>query len=123
MDWPKPGRFDFDWNGTKNGARATIHALSVRAIDMIALMAAELGIEEDVQAYTAQAQALRDAMNEHLLTEDGVYADGTNRSGQLVASRSQHATSHAITAGVDRALSIVANLDTEDLVEYLDGEV
>jgi len=100
VDWPKPGRFDFDWNGTRNGARATIHALSVRAIDMVANMAEVLGIEEDVQAYTAQAQALRDAMNEHLLTEDGVYADGTNRSGQLVASRSQHATSHAITAGV-----------------------
>ena len=33
------------------------------------------------------------------------------------------ATSHAITVGVDRALSIVANLDTEELVEYLDGEV
>jgi len=33
------------------------------------------------------------------------------------------ATSHAITVGVDRALAIVANLDTEDLVEYLDGEV
>lgn len=33
------------------------------------------------------------------------------------------ATSHAITAGVNRALAIVANLDTDGLVEYVDGEV
>lgn len=33
------------------------------------------------------------------------------------------ATSRAITAGVNRALAIVANLDTEGVVDYVDGEV
>lgn len=33
------------------------------------------------------------------------------------------ATSQAITAGVNRALAIVANLDTEGVVDYVDGEV
>lgn len=33
------------------------------------------------------------------------------------------ATSKAITAGVNRALAIVANLDTEGVVDYVDGEV
>ena len=33
------------------------------------------------------------------------------------------ATSKAITAGVNRALAIVANLDTDEEVNYVDGEV
>ena len=33
------------------------------------------------------------------------------------------ATSRAITAGVNRALAIVANLDTEGVVDYVDGDV
>ena len=33
------------------------------------------------------------------------------------------ATSKAITAGVNRALAIVANLDTDEEVNYVDSEV
>ena len=53
------------------------------------------------------------------------------RSGTLRTSGSNSvdvvtgatATSKAITAGVNRALAIVANLDTEGEVEYVDSDV
>jgi len=111
IDWPKPGRFDYDWNGTKNGVRTTINALSVRTYDTVIAMAEELGYTEDAAAYTEKADALRAAMNGQLITDTGVYTDGLTSDGAQSAVMSQHATSHAIMAGVptEEALDVMGD--------------
>ena len=100
------GRFGYDWKGTLGGARTTVNALGVRVYDTVVKMAKELGFDADVEFYTKKATALRDAMNSRLITERGVYCDGLTKEGLQSPNMSQHATSHAITAGVPNSEAI-----------------
>ena len=52
-----------------------------------------------------------------------VEVGGVEYTVQLVPSDNGSDTSKAITAGVNRALAIVANLDTEGEVQYVDSDV
>ena len=66
-----------------------------------------------------------DAMTEGYLAQY-VGKSGTIRSSgsnSVDAASGATATSEAVTACVNQALAIVANLDTEGSVDYVDGEV
>ncbi len=100
VDWPAVGRFDYDWNGTKNGARTTINALSFRALNTIADMAKELDNNAEESLYRSNANALKQAMNDKLINSDGVYCDGLNSNGQQVTHAGQHSTSYPLAFGI-----------------------
>jgi len=110
IDTP-PDRFGYDWKGTLDGVRTTINAHSVRVYDTVALMAEELGILSDAQLYKEKRDALRSAMNKYLITKDGLYCDGLTPEGVQSSGTSQHATSHAIMAGVpsEEMLDVMAD--------------
>ena len=110
IDTP-PDRFGYDWSGTLDGVRTTINAHCVRVYDIVADMSEELGYTEDAALYNAKADALRSAMNEYLITEDGVFCDGLTPDGTQSSNTSQHATSHAIVAGTSSDEELDVMLD------------
>ena len=105
------GRFGYDWKGTLGGARTTVNALGVMDYDIVVSMARVLGNSEDEKFYKEKARALRDAMNNRLITESGVYCDGLSPEGVQSVNMSQHATSHAIVASVPDKGAVGAMVD------------
>ena len=114
IDTP-PDRFGYDWSGTLDGVRTTINAHCVRVYDIVATMSEELGYTADAELYNGKADALRDEMKEYLVTESGFYCDGLTPEGAQSSNMSQHATSHAIMAGVPTDDML------DDMVNYIAG--
>lgn len=96
VDWPAVGRFGYDWSGTKNGARTTVNMLSKRAFDIVALAALELGNSTDAEDMEKRSEDIKTAINEKLITSDGIYCDGLDSNGNQVSHTSQHALSYAL---------------------------
>lgn len=113
VDWPAAGRFGYDWNGTKEGARTTVNMLSKRAFDVTAELAKVVGNTEDSAEYAQNASNIKIAINEKLLTAEGVYCDGLNGSGNQVSHKSQHATSYAL------AFNVAPEDKKSDMVAYI----
>lgn len=111
VDWPAVGRFGYDWSGTKTGARTTVNMLSKRAFDVVALAAKELGNTKDAEDMQNRSDSIKTAINEKLITSNGVYCDGLNANGNQVSHTSQHATSYALAFGVapDDKISTMAD--------------
>ena len=105
------GRFGYDWKGTLGGARTTVNALGVRVYDIVVKIAKELGYTEDVNVYCQKSRDLRSAMNKKLVSGSGVFCDGLTPDGEQSPNMSQHATSHAIMAGVPAKDAIGAMAD------------
>jgi alpha-L-rhamnosidase len=98
VDWPAHGRFDYDMTAV---ARTTVNALGVDVLRKVALMAEAVGRPDaEVAAYTADADALAERMNETLRRADGVYVDGLYADGTQSAHAGQHSTSYAVTFGI-----------------------
>ena len=96
VDWPASGRFGYDWSGTKEGARTTVNMLSKRAYDVTALLAEIAGETDDIGDMQSRSQNLKTAINEKLLTSDGIYCDGLKSDGTQSSVKSQHSTSYAL---------------------------
>ena len=109
VDWPKPGRFDYDMS---TAARTTINALSVRVFDTVAQIAEELGKgDSETAVYADRAANLRAAMNEKLITEEGVYCDGLLSDGSQSKHNGQHSTSYALAFDIAPADKVEAMAD------------
>ncbi len=113
VDWPAVGRFGYDWSGTKTGARTTVNMLSKRAFDVVALAARELGNTADAEDMQNRSDSIKAAINEKLITSDGVYCDGLNANGNQIAHTSQHATSYAL------AFDIAPDDKISDMADYV----
>lgn len=113
VDWPAVGRFGYDWSGTKAGARTTVNMLSKRAFDVVALAAAELGNSADAEDMQSRSDSIKTAINEKLITADGVYCDGLNSNGNQVSHTSQHATSYAL------AFDVAPNDKVSAMADYI----
>lgn len=100
VDWPAAGRFGYDWNNTKEGARTTVNMLSKRAFDVTSFMAEELGYSKDKNIYLESSADLKNAINNKLLTNEGVYCDGLKSDGSQSGVKSQHSTSYALAFDV-----------------------
>ncbi|WP_181407501.1 family 78 glycoside hydrolase catalytic domain [Nocardioides sambongensis] len=106
VDWPAHGRFDYDMNAT---ARTTVNALGVDVLRTVGRIAEELGKPAaEVDAFTADADALAAAMNAKLRREDGVYIDGIVADGSQSTHAGQHSTSYAIAFGIAPAADVPA---------------
>lgn len=97
VDWPRPGRFDYDMDCA---ARTVINALAYRVLTDVAWLAERTGDTASAELRRHQAESLRRAMNAKLVTADGLYADGLKADGTLSGHASQHASSFALAFGI-----------------------
>ncbi|WP_051217681.1 family 78 glycoside hydrolase catalytic domain [Nocardioides insulae] len=98
VDWPMHGRFGYDMTAT---ARTTVNALGVDVLRTVGRIAEELGKPaEEASSFSADADALAEAMNAKLRREDGVYVDGILADGSQSPHAGQHATSYAVAFGI-----------------------
>lgn len=98
VDWPAHGRFGYDMAAT---ARTTVNALGVDVLRTVGRIAQELDRPQaEADAFTADADALAEAINAKLRREDGVYVDGILADGTQSTHAGQHATSYAVTFGI-----------------------
>lgn len=113
VDWPADGRFGYDWNDTKEGARTTVNMLSVNAFSVIAKIAEILDNNSDKADFTAREEKLKTSINEKLINSDGVYCDGLDKNGTQVASAAQHSTSYAL------AFDVAPEDKKEKMIKYV----
>ena len=125
VDWPASGRFGYDWDGTKSGARTTVNMLSKHAFDVVALAAEELAadmgsdremaqIDYDVIDMGERSRKLKNAINSQLRNDDGLYVDGTkDASGTQSSHISQHANSFAL------AFDVATDDNKQSVAEYV----
>ena len=113
VDWPADGRFGYDWNGTKEGARTTVNMLSVNAFSVISKIAEILGNNSDENDFSSRAEALKANINEKLINADGIYCDGLDATGTQVAHAAQHPTSYAL------AFDIAPEDKREEMIKYV----
>ncbi|MCL2508835.1 MAG: glycoside hydrolase family 78 protein [Oscillospiraceae bacterium] len=113
IDWPPVGRFGYD---IKACARTTVNALSVQLFDIMALIARELGRDdEEISHYESLAAELRKAINEKLITQEGLYCDGLRKGGEKSRHLGQHSTSYAL------AFDIAPREIRERMADYIAG--
>ncbi|PJJ81146.1 alpha-L-rhamnosidase [Salinibacterium amurskyense] len=97
VDWPTSQRDNYEFREYNT----VINALAYRSLVDMAAMADALGLNDDAATYTAQAERMRDAMNELLYNEDtGSYDDGMDADGVLTGHYSLHASAFALSFGV-----------------------
>ncbi len=113
VDWPSDGRFGYDWDGTKEGARTTVNMLSVNAFAAIAKIAKILDYNSDEADFLSRAETLKTSINEKLINEDGVYCDGLDQNGNQVDNAAQHSTSYAL------AFDIAPEDKQEEMIKYI----
>lgn len=100
VDWPTSQRDGYQFRQVNT----VVNALSYRAMRDMAAMAAEIGRDDRAAAYTAQADRLRDAMNERLYNaETGAYDDGMAADGTLTGHSALHASAFALAFGIPEA--------------------
>lgn len=97
VDWPAPGRFDYDMDCA---ARSVINMLSYRALRDTAMLSARAGESDEAARLLKAADTLRRAINTRLVAEDGLYIDGLKADGTPSGHASQHANSHALAFGI-----------------------
>jgi len=87
VDWPPGMRYGYDMTA----ARTVINGLAYADYDIVSRIADVLGKNVDRDAYRDLANRMKEAMNTHLLSNDGVYVDGLNASQEPSAHVSQQA--------------------------------
>ena len=80
-----------------------------------------VAVTDHSETSTVGTRAMTPGALSRYVGKSGTIRDSGSNSVDAVSGAT--ATSEAITSGVNRALAIVANLDTEGVVEYVDGEV
>ncbi len=98
VDWPTTERDGYDMSVAFN---TVLNAISVRAEEALAGLAAALGKDSDAKAFSDDAAALKQAMIDRLWNEEtGAFADGLTADGTPSAHFSQHATAYALACGI-----------------------
>ena len=97
IDWPPTMRYGYDMD---TSARTVINAYAYADFDIIARIAQVIGYEEDCQTYRRRAHDLQAAINQNLLTPDGIYCDGLRADGTPSGHASQQANSFPLALGI-----------------------
>ena len=97
IDWPPAMRYGYDMTAV---ARTVINAYAYAGYDIIAKIAAELGKTADQHTYHTLAQAMKMAINYHLLTASGIYCDGLLADGTQSSHASQQANIFPLAMGI-----------------------
>ena len=131
---PKHGLITFTWGNVSGIDRASglvvIKPSGVSYDGMTVGDMVVVDLDGKVTGVAVTSHSETNPVGTQAMTEEAL-SRYVGRSGTLRTSGSNSvdvvtgatATSKAITAGVNRALAIVANLDTEGEVEYVDSDV
>lgn len=76
IDWPQPMRYGYDVSAE---SRTVIDAYAYTDFDILSKIAALVGKEEDKNSYRQKAEKMKNAINQYLLNDQGIYVDGINR--------------------------------------------
>jgi alpha-L-rhamnosidase len=90
-------RYGYDMTAV---SRTVINAYAYADYDIMAKIAAVLGETAEQQTYHNRAEALKAAINRHLLTADGIYCDGLLADGTQSSHASQQANSFLLALGI-----------------------
>ena len=96
VDWPASMRFDYDITDI----RTVINGWAVADFSVISRIALELGNDTDSEIYRERAGKIVEAMNAHLINDEGVYVDGLNAEGTQSRHVSQQANMIPFALGV-----------------------
>lgn len=97
VDWPSSQRYGYQFRQYNT----VINSFYYRAMRDMAAMATEIGRDADAATYTAQADRLRDEINDRFYDEaNGRYDDGMGADGVKTGHFSVHASAFALAFGV-----------------------
>lgn len=88
IDWPAPMRYGYDMSPE---SRTVIDAYAYEDFNIISKIAAVLGNDTDKTLYANKAEAIKKAINTHLINQNGVYIDGITNAQNVSTHVSQHA--------------------------------
>ena len=97
IDWPPTMRYGYDMTAV---SRTVINAYAYADYDIIAKIAAVLGETAVQHTYRSRAEKIATAINQHLLTEAGIYCDGLLADGRQSRHASQQANAFPLALGI-----------------------
>ncbi|MCB8943727.1 MAG: family 78 glycoside hydrolase catalytic domain [Ardenticatenaceae bacterium] len=97
IDWPPTMRYGYDMTCA---ARTVNNAYAYADDDIMAKIAAVLGQTADQQTYRTRAEATAQAINQHLLTAEGIYCDGLLADGTQSRHAAQQANTFPLALGI-----------------------
>ena len=110
IDWPRDMRYGYDM---ETESRTVIDAYAYADFKVMADIAGVLNNLADRRIYMAKADSMKEAMNLHLLNEEGVYIDGIYSN----ESQSKHVSQHANI--LPYALDIAPTESQDKIVEEI----
>lgn len=110
IDWPATMRYGYDM---VVDSRTVIDAYAFEDYNIISKIAAALGNTADKTLYADKADAIKKAINMHLINQDGVYIDGIKNTQNASTHVSQHANI------LPYALNIVPEANKKQVIEEI----
>ncbi|MCA9956618.1 MAG: hypothetical protein KC434_17940, partial [Anaerolineales bacterium] len=97
IDWPPTMRYGYDMTAV---SRTVINAYAYADYDIIAKIAAVLGETALQHIYRSRAENIAAAINQHLLTNAGIYCDGLLADGNQSPHAAQQANIFPLALGI-----------------------
>ena len=111
-----------DWTTIqKKGQPALLSLWHLYALQRLAVMCKETGLEKDSAMYQAKADKVRSSIEKHLLGSDGLVRDGISPDGKLSTETSIHAQTLARLTGI-RGFDF-EKAKKEIILPYLRGKI
>lgn len=88
IDWPPTMRYGYD---TATDSRTVIDAYAYEDFNILSKIADVIGNTTDKMLYANKAEAIKKAINTHLINQNGLYIDGINNNQTVSTHVSQHA--------------------------------
>nr|WP_315201481.1 family 78 glycoside hydrolase catalytic domain [uncultured Flavobacterium sp.] len=110
IDWPATMRYGYDMTAD---SRTVIDAYAYEDFNILSKIAEVIGNSDDKTLYANKAEAIKKAINAHLINKDGVYIDGVNKDLNVSTHVSQHANI------LPYALNIVPEANKKQVIEEI----
>jgi len=88
IDWPPTMRYGYD---TATDSRTVIDAYAYEDFNILSKIAEVIGNTTDQTLYSNKAEAIKKAINTHLINQNGLYIDGISNNQTASTHVSQHA--------------------------------
>ncbi|WP_258104225.1 family 78 glycoside hydrolase catalytic domain [Marinoscillum sp. MHG1-6] len=108
VDWPATMRYGYDMS---TSIRTVINAYAYSDFMIMSKIAEEIDSFEVCETYRSKARDIRLAMNNYLVSEDGLYLDGLTDKMEKSCHSSQHANAMPLAMGIASESNIDILLD------------
>lgn len=110
IDWPATMRYGYDMSAE---SRTVIDAYAFEDFNILSKIAEVIGNTSDKTLYTNKAEAIKKAINSHLINTNGLYIDGIYKNAEVSSHVSQHANI------LPYALNIVPETNKQRVIEEI----